>query len=133
METALRMHSMTRIRFLFQHSSISVVSRYRIRRRKGYRQSIWVPISIFHPVQWKRGYRGRSIWARHLAKKIATFKPELILISAGFDSRANDPLGQFKLGDDDFFDLTKMLIGEAKKFCNGHLLSILEGGYNLND
>ena len=71
-------------------------------------------------------------FGQDLSKKIATFKPELILISAGFDSRANDPLGQFTLGDDDFFDLTKMLIGEAKKFCNGHIISILEGGYNLN-
>lgn len=71
-------------------------------------------------------------FGQDLSKKIAIFKPELILISAGFDSRANDPLGQFTLSDDDFFDLTKMLIDEAKKFCNGHIISILEGGYNLN-
>ena len=70
-------------------------------------------------------------FGQDLAKKIETFKPELILISAGFDSRANDPLGQFTLSDDDFFDLTKMLIDASKKFSNGHLLSVLEGGYNL--
>ena len=41
-----------------------------------------------------------------LSKRINAFKPELILISAGFDSREGDPLGQFKLTDQDFFDLT---------------------------
>ena len=71
-------------------------------------------------------------FGQDLVKKIESFKPELILISAGFDSRANDPLGQFTLSDDDFFDLTKILIDESKKFCDGHLLSVLEGGYNLN-
>jgi len=71
-------------------------------------------------------------FGQDLAKKIDAFKPELILISAGFDSRANDPLGQFTLSDDDFFDLTNILIDASKRFSNGHLLSVLEGGYNLN-
>jgi acetoin utilization deacetylase AcuC-like enzyme len=70
-------------------------------------------------------------FGQDLDKKISSFNPELILISAGFDSRSNDPLGQFTLNDDDFFDLTKMLMDASKKFCNGHLLSVLEGGYNL--
>ena len=71
-------------------------------------------------------------FGQDLAKKIESFRPELILISAGFDSRINDPLGQFTLSDQDFFDLTAMLMKVAKDFCHGHLLSILEGGYNLN-
>jgi acetoin utilization deacetylase AcuC-like enzyme len=70
-------------------------------------------------------------FGQDLDKKISSFNPELILISAGFDSRSNDPLGQFTLNDDDFFDLTKMLMDASKNFCNGHLLSVLEGGYNL--
>ena len=71
-------------------------------------------------------------FGQDLAKKIESFRPELILVSAGFDSRINDPLGQFTLSDQDFFDLTAMLMKVAKDFCHGHLLSILEGGYNLN-
>ena len=59
------------------------------------------------------------------------FHPELILISAGFDSRAGDPLGQFQLGDADFADLTLMMQKLAAQTAGGRLISVLEGGYNL--
>jgi len=58
-------------------------------------------------------------------------KPELVLISAGFDSRAGDPLGQFLLTDDDFADLTRVVREIADKHASGRLLSVLEGGYSL--
>ncbi len=58
-------------------------------------------------------------------------KPELILLSAGFDSRAGDPLGQFLLSDRDFTDLTDVLREIADKHAGGRLLSVLEGGYSL--
>ena len=58
-------------------------------------------------------------------------KPELVLISAGFDSRAGDPLGQFLLTDDDFADLTRVMREIADKHAGGRLLSVLEGGYSL--
>ena len=67
-----------------------------------------------------------------LSKRINAFKPELILISAGFDSREGDPLGQFKLTDRDFFDLTNHFIELANSFCDGRILSVLEGGYDLS-
>ena len=60
------------------------------------------------------------------------FRPELILISAGFDSRENDPLGDFRLTDQDFADLTDIMLDAAAKHCGGQLVSVLEGGYNLN-
>jgi acetoin utilization deacetylase AcuC-like enzyme len=59
------------------------------------------------------------------------FRPDLILISAGFDSRVGDPLGQFLLKDEDFGQLTAMLGDLAATYCQGRLVSILEGGYNL--
>ena len=59
------------------------------------------------------------------------FKPELILISAGFDSRRNDPLGGFLLDDDDFADLTKLMLEIANQWADGKLVSALEGGYSL--
>ena len=59
------------------------------------------------------------------------FKPDLILISAGFDSRIDDPLGQFRLTDDDFVALTKLLLESAQSRCQSRLVSILEGGYNI--
>ncbi len=66
-----------------------------------------------------------------LLPAIDAFKPDLILISAGFDSRVEDPLGQFRLTDDDFATLTKLLLDSAKTHCQGRLVSVLEGGYNL--
>lgn len=66
-----------------------------------------------------------------LLPAIAAFKPDLIMISAGFDSRVDDPLGQFKLTDDDFASLTKLLMQAAEEHCQGRLVSVLEGGYNL--
>lgn len=59
------------------------------------------------------------------------FQPDLVLISAGFDSRINDPLGHFLLTDADFRELTGVMLDIAEKFSDGRLVSVLEGGYNL--
>ena len=60
------------------------------------------------------------------------FRPDLILLSAGFDSRVNDPLGQFVLTDEDFHELTRVMMELASHYCEGRLVSVLEGGYNLD-
>ena len=57
------------------------------------------------------------------------FVPELILISAGFDSLAGDPLGGFTLESDDFELLTRSLVARADSWCGGRVVSALEGGY----
>ncbi len=62
---------------------------------------------------------------------VHAFEPDLILISAGFDSRSGDPLGQFLLTDEDFQELTCMMVDLAFKYCDGRLVSVLEGGYSL--
>jgi acetoin utilization deacetylase AcuC-like enzyme len=59
------------------------------------------------------------------------FRPELVLVSAGFDSRIDDPLGGFRLTDDDFVSLTEIVRAIAEKHAGGRLVSTLEGGYNL--
>jgi len=59
------------------------------------------------------------------------FKPDLTLISAGFDSREDDPLGGFEITDDGFRELTKIMLEIANIDGDGRLVSILEGGYNL--
>lgn len=61
----------------------------------------------------------------------ARFKPDLVLISAGFDSRLGDPLGLFRLTDPDFAMLTQILKNFAQTECGGRLVSVLEGGYHL--
>jgi acetoin utilization deacetylase AcuC-like enzyme len=60
------------------------------------------------------------------------YRPELLLISAGFDSRVGDPLGLFRLTDEDFADLTRILLDFAAGPCGGRVISVLEGGYNLS-
>jgi acetoin utilization deacetylase AcuC-like enzyme len=68
----------------------------------------------------------------HLLPAAARFQPDLVLISAGFDSRAGDPLGRFTLTDRDFADLTRAVMGIAERHAGGRVVSILEGGYNLD-
>jgi len=58
------------------------------------------------------------------------FKPDLILISAGFDSRKDDRLGDFKITDTGFEELTKIVMELAHKHCDSKIVSMLEGGYN---
>ena len=67
-----------------------------------------------------------------LAPAMEKFRPELVLISAGFDSREGDPLGGFKLTDKDFADLTRVVRSLADKTAQGRVVSVLEGGYNLS-
>ena len=67
-----------------------------------------------------------------LGSKINKFRPDLILVSAGFDSRVGDPLGRFRLTDDDFVTLTDLVKEWAHDFCEGRIVSMLEGGYNLD-
>ena len=62
--------------------------------------------------------------------KIAEFKPEFILLSAGFDAHKNDPLAQFQLESIDFYKITKRTLELSKLYCNGKVASILEGGYD---
>ncbi len=66
-----------------------------------------------------------------LAPAAAAFRPDLVLVSAGFDSRLGDPLGRFTLSDEDFQQLTSVLLEIAAKSASGRLISVLEGGYNL--
>ncbi len=74
----------------------------------------------------------KRAWEEKLLPEVDAFKPDFILISAGFDSRTGDKLGKFFLTDACFADLTKMAVAIAKQYCNGRLVSMLEGGYTLD-
>ena len=63
--------------------------------------------------------------------KIKEFKPEFILLSAGFDAHKDDPLAQLQLESKDFYDITKRTLELSKQYCDGKVVSILEGGYDL--
>lgn len=67
-----------------------------------------------------------------LQEHMRQFQPELILISAGFDGHQDDPLGHFNLIEEDFFTLTQIVKNNADRYAKGRIVSVLEGGYNLN-
>jgi acetoin utilization deacetylase AcuC-like enzyme len=66
-----------------------------------------------------------------LADVVTRCRPELILVSAGFDAHAADPIGSLGLESEDFEDLTRLVIDAANQHCHGRLVSMLEGGYDL--
>ena len=59
-------------------------------------------------------------------------RPELILVSAGFDAHRLDPIGSLGLESEDFAELTKLVLGVAGEHCKGRCVSLLEGGYNVD-
>ena len=65
-------------------------------------------------------------------KKLKEFKPDFILLSAGFDAHKDDPLAQINLESKDYYTLTKRILTLTKQLCDGKVVSILEGGYDLN-
>ncbi len=73
-----------------------------------------------------------TVFREDLRRAADAFKPDLVMISAGFDSRDGDPLGRFRLTDTDFTDLTKIMVEIAGMHSNGRLVSVLEGGYSLS-
>ena len=68
----------------------------------------------------------------YVIKKLIEFKPEFVMFSAGFDAHKDDPLAQFDLNSKDFYEITKRTILATKKFTNSKIVSILEGGYDLD-
>ena len=68
----------------------------------------------------------------HVLKKLNEFKPEFIFFSAGFDAHKDDPLSNINLKSEDYFEITKRTLIASKDYCKGNVVSILEGGYDLN-
>ncbi len=68
---------------------------------------------------------------QQLLPALDSFKPDLVVISAGFDARIDEPLGGLALTDEDFADLTAICLQIASEHAAGRVVSVLEGGYNL--
>ena len=64
--------------------------------------------------------------------KLIEFRPEFLLISMGFDMHKDDPLAQFELNSEDFYEITKRTLRATNEFTKGKVVSVLEGGYDLN-
>jgi acetoin utilization deacetylase AcuC-like enzyme len=73
----------------------------------------------------------RGVWRERLLPALATFAPQLLLVSAGFDAHWRDPLAQLQLHADDYAWLTQELVALAGRHAQGRMVSLLEGGYDL--
>lgn len=77
------------------------------------------------------GQSFRKKYSNIILPALHHFKPELLLISAGFDAHKDDPLSSTLLIEDDFKWLTQELMAIANQYCQGRIISALEGGYHL--
>lgn len=68
----------------------------------------------------------------NVLKKLKSFNPEFILLSSGFDAHQKDPLAQINLKSKDYYEITKRIMNVANNICDGRIVSILEGGYDLD-
>lgn len=73
----------------------------------------------------------RAAYQEQIFPALKDFKPNLLMISAGFDAHKNDPLATARLDTEDFEWITKQLCGIADTHCEGRIISVLEGGYNI--
>ena len=78
------------------------------------------------------GAEFQAAWGMKILPRLADFAPELLIISAGFDAHAADPLAQLRLHEQDYAWVTDALLAVADRACPGRVVSVLEGGYNLN-
>ena len=82
----------------------------------------------------KQGIKGKEflkIFEQKILDPIDKFKPEVILISAGFDAHRRDPLANINLESKDFYEITKKIADLSKAHSKGRIISFLEGGYDL--
>jgi acetoin utilization deacetylase AcuC-like enzyme len=71
-------------------------------------------------------------YAEQVVPALRSFRPDLMMISAGFDAHELDPLGQLRMTTEGFGRLTKMLLAEADTLCEGRVVMVTEGGYDLD-
>jgi acetoin utilization deacetylase AcuC-like enzyme len=71
------------------------------------------------------------VWSEYGLPELQRFGPDLVIVSAGFDAHERDPLGQLRLQDADYDWITQEIRTIADAACGGRLVSILEGGYDL--
>jgi acetoin utilization deacetylase AcuC-like enzyme len=76
------------------------------------------------------GAAALAAWDAQVGPAIDAFKPEFLLVSAGFDARIDDPIGGLRWSDETFAEMTRRSVGHARKWSHGRVVSVLEGGYN---
>jgi acetoin utilization deacetylase AcuC-like enzyme len=93
---------------------------------RGRGATINVPIAFGTPRE-----RYLAAFEDGLAQAVERAKPDLLLLSAGFDAHARDPVGNLGLATDDYETMTRLVLDAARAHCGGRVVSCLEGGYDL--
>lgn len=73
----------------------------------------------------------RQAWSEHMEGALRSFRPDFIFISAGFDGHRSDPLAGLDFTEEDYGWITRQILILAREYCQGRVVSTLEGGYNL--
>ena len=73
----------------------------------------------------------RAVWENRVLPALDAFAPGLVIVSAGFDGHGRDPLAQMRLREEDFAHVTAAICEAARRLCGGRVVSLLEGGYDL--
>ena len=94
-------------------------------RGRGYTLNVPLP-----PYVGDRGYR--RVFDELIGPRLEAFRPDLLIVSAGFDAHWDDPLASAGLSLRGYADITRRLIGYAQTLCGGRVLFVLEGGYQLD-
>lgn len=116
----------SRVRFFSSHGMPLYPGSGEESERGAHRQIVNIPLPLY-----SSGALYREKLETIILPALDEFKPELLLISAGFDAHIDDPLANLNWQDEDFRYVTTRLCDAAKKHCDGRVVSALEGGYNL--
>jgi acetoin utilization deacetylase AcuC-like enzyme len=72
----------------------------------------------------------RERFEQAVAEALSRFEPDFVLVSAGFDAMAGDPLGDLRLEPSDLYAMTRYVVDVAASGCDGRVVALLEGGYD---
>jgi acetoin utilization deacetylase AcuC-like enzyme len=97
--------------------------------RRGYGPGEGANLNIPLPYR-SGGDTALAAWDALITPAIDAFQPEFLLVSAGFDARAGDPIGGLEWTDETFAAMTRRCVAAAERWCGGRMVSVLEGGYN---
>ena len=126
-------HGNGTVEMFAERPEVLVCSSFQFPYYPGIRQDVNRPNIVNTPLPAATGSSAfRAAIERDWLPAIESHRPELILVSAGFDAHAADPLAELQLQDDDYRWITEFIVNAANQFAAGRIVSALEGGYDLD-
>ncbi len=126
-------HGNGTVEMFAERPEVLVCSSFQYPYYPGIRQRVDRPNIVNTPLPAGAGGTAfRAAIERDWLPALESHRPQLILVSAGFDAHADDPLAGLELQDDDYRWITAFIVDAANRFASGRIVSTLEGGYDLN-